>query len=84
MYHSKLVGYQSPLLKIHIFFRMSCVRDLIERNKKFAQKEVKEGQEQDFIEDEVREGNADEGDEVVLENTCKGDIEYEDLGQSPG
>ena len=32
----------------------------------------------------MREGNVDEGDEVVLEKKYKGNINYEDLRQSPG
>ena len=32
---------------------------------------------------EVREGNGDEGDEVVVENKYKGNIKYEYLEKSP-
>ena len=37
-----------------------------------------------MIREEVREGNGDEGDEVVLDNKYKIYIKYEDLEQSTG
>ena len=45
------------------------------------EEDVEEGEDQELIEEGVREGNGDEG---VLENKYKGGIKYEDLEQSPG
>ena len=58
--------------------RMSCVHDLFERYKE----DMEEGEDQELIEEEVRVGNIHEDDEVVLDNKSKGDIKYDDLGQS--
>ena len=44
---------------------------------------MEKGEDKDLTEEELMEGNVDEGDEVVLENKFKGDIKYEDSGQSP-
>ena len=44
---------------------------------------MEEGEDQELIE-EVRAGNVHEDDEVVWDNNSKGDIKYEDLGQSYG
>ena len=46
-------------------------------------KESDEGDDQELIELEVREGNVDEGDEVVLEKKYNCDITDEDSGQYP-
>ena len=57
-----------------------CVCDIVERQ----QEVVEEGEDQVFIEEDVREENGDKGDEVVFENKYKGKIKYEDLKQPPG
>ena len=43
-----------------------------------VEEEVEEGGDQYLIEEEVSDGNVDEGDEMILENKYKGDINYEE------
>ena len=59
--------------------RMSCLHELFER----YTEDMEEGEDQELIE-EVRAGNVHEDDEVVWDNNSKGDIKYENLGQSYG
>ena len=61
-----------------------CVCDLVEFQKKVLEKELEEREEHELIKENLREGNFDEGNDVVLENKYKGDIKYEDFGQSTG
>ena len=53
---------------------ISWVQDIIERNHEVVQEETEEVEDQEFIEEELREGNVDEDDDVVLENKHKGGI----------
>ena len=58
------------------------MNEIVKRNQEVVDEYIEEVEEQEFNEEEVREGNVDEGDEVVLENKYKGKVRYEDSGQS--
>ena len=59
---------------------MSCVREIFENKQEVLEDEVEveEGEDHEFIEEEVVEWNFDEVYAVVLEIMYKGDIIYED------
>ena len=84
MSNSKLFGYRFPLLKNISVLRNSYANKIVESQQEMLEEEVWEGEEQQFNDENAREGNVDEVDEVVLENKYKENIRYEDSGQSNG